>query len=58
MAMMTAILSFSGCAEPTLGAGIGVGIPMGGSGVAGTSINVGSDGQIHGSIGIGTDISL
>ena len=58
VAIISTMLSFSGCTEPTLGAGVGVGVPIGGSGALGTSINVGSDGQIHGSIGIGTGISL
>jgi len=38
--------------------GIGGGIPLGNSGVIGSTVQVGSDGRVHGNVGVGTAIRL
>jgi len=38
--------------------GVGGGIPIGNSGIATSSVQVGSDGRVHGNIGLGTAIRL
>ncbi len=53
--LLTITLWLQGCYSNV---GVGTTAPLGKHSVVGSSVTVGSDGQLHGNIGIGTDIRL